>query len=99
MAGGPDEGRGHRLFHFPACGAEVDAAPAGTPLARDIVPSGPRERRDIGLQAVRAGNRSPILSTTILAVSAHAVVPPFAYSFTASPTFHRFAIGVSCGKS
>ena len=39
------------------------------------------------------------LSTTNFAVSAQAVVPPLAYSLTASPTFHKPANGVSCDAS
>lgn len=40
-----------------------------------------------------------IWSTTSLAVSAQAVVPPLPYCLTASPTFHRLGIGVSLGRS
>src|SRR5699024_1493620 len=45
------------------------------------------------------GNADWISATTSCAVSAHAVVPPFAYCLTASPTFHRPVIGVPWAMS
>lgn len=61
-----------------------------------------RGRNAVGesAQAVTAGLWAAIIfSTTILAVSAQAVVPPFAYSLTPSPTFQSPWNGVSWDRS
>lgn len=71
----------------PVAGDEQDAARGGDPLGETA------QRNTAGLWA------ATIFSTTIFAVSAHAVVPPLAYSLTPSPTFHSPANGVSWVRS